>query len=59
MILAEEGDFQDVRSHDNDASDFSNVLRSSITSRLDPECTTVLKKKKFKKKMTPKKERKN
>lgn len=48
MILGgEEGYFQDVRSHDNDASDFSNVLRSSITSRLDPECTTVLKKKFF------------
>ena len=51
MILAEEGDFQDVRSHDNDASDFSNVLRSSITSRLDPECTAVLEKKKIKKKI--------
>ena len=41
ILLAEEGDFQDVRSHDNDASDFPNVPRSSITSRLDPECTAI------------------
>lgn len=45
MILGgEEEYFQDVRSHDNDASDFSNVPHSSITSRLDQECTAVLEK---------------
>jgi hypothetical protein len=43
MILAV-GYFQDVHSHDSDASDFSNVPRNLITSRLDPECTAVFNK---------------
>jgi hypothetical protein len=41
------GYYQDVHSLDDDASDFSNVLRNLIASRLDLEYTTVYKKKKI------------
>ena len=41
MILAV-GYYQDVHLHDNDASDFSNVPRNLIASRLGLECTAFL-----------------
>ena len=40
MILVV-GHFQDVHLHDIDASDFSNVPRSSITSRLVLVCIAI------------------
>ena len=44
MILAVVvvGYYQDVHSHDSDASDFSNVPHNSIASHLDLEYTTII-----------------